>query len=832
MLPYRPWLVASLLSVAMVCTGCGGGVTEPTPPAPVTISLTPTAASVFFGGTQQFTATVSNTTNTAVSWQVNGIDGGDASVGTISSTGLYTAPRRLPTPATVTIRAISQADPSKSASATVTIQSDVAVSITPATAAVELGASAQFNAGVSGSGDPDRTVRWSVNGIEGGDTNTGTIDATGLYTAPRRLPAGPVTVTATSLADPNKSASAAVTITSNLTVAITSGPSSVQNGATAQYTATVTPAPGSNPDPGVVWSVNGIAGGNATVGTVDANGLYTAPVVAPQPPQVTITATSVADPSKSASISVTIQTQVFVSVSPQTASVELEKSLQFSATVGGTTNQRVIWSVNGIIGGDLTVGTITNTSTNPGLYTAPAALPATNPVTVRATSEFDPSLFAEAQVTLFSNISVVISPPSATRAVGRKQTFSVQLSNTTNLAVEWRVNGIPGGNSTVGQICIAGLPGCQPTSSGSTVEYLAPAAVPATNPVTVEAVSLADPERRGSAVVTVLASVIVQVSPSSVLVPTGGTQQFTATVVGTDDQRVRWSVAGTACGGGPCGTITAGGLYTAPASAPAGASDTVIATSEEDPSRSGSAQVTLGNSPFVRTLEPSSLTAGVASSIPLRVLGSNFVTGSSGSGSAILFAGTPKATSCVATGSEIACTATLEPAELAAAGERRVEVRNPDGTTSNAVTLVVVEPPASEAVIRLDSATPTATRDIAVVDASTLGAQQPQVSVDTIGLLVNNTCTPSGNALRIERPVAGTREVIVCLFGPGLSSSHRYLLSGPSPNDILIGPVTGSGNLVMVTLTLSSTTRPGLRTLFVETGNRDRTAASGAIEVH
>ncbi len=787
---------------------------------------------MFLGGTQQFTAAVSNTTNTAVSWQVNGIDGGDASVGTISATGLYTAPRRLPTSTTVTIRAISQADPSKSASATVTIQSDVAVSVTPATTAVELGASAQFNAVVSGSGDPDRAVRWSVNGIEGGDASVGTISATGLYTAPRRLPAGTVNVTATSLADPAKAASAVVTITSNLTVAIISGPSSVQNGATAQYTATVTPAPGSNPDPGVVWSVNGIAGGNATVGTVDANGLYTAPVVAPQPPQVTITASSVADPSKSASITVTILTQVFVSISPQTASVELEKNLQFSATVGGTTNQRVFWSVNGIIGGDLTVGTITNTSTNPGFYTAPAALPVTNPVTVRATSEFDPSQFAEAQVTLFSNISVVVSPPSATRAVGHKQTFSVQLSNTTNQAVEWRVDGIPGGNSTVGQICIAGLPGCQPTSSGSTVEYLAPAAVPATNPVTIEAVSLADTGRKGSALVTILAHVIVQVSPSSVLVPTGGTQQFTATVVGTDDQRVRWSVAGTTCGDRPCGTISAGGLYTAPASAPAGASDTVIATSEEDPSQSGSAQVMLGNGPFARTLEPSSLTAGLASSITLRVLGSNFVTGSSGSGSTILFAGTPKATSCVAAGIEIACTATLDPAELATAGERRIEVRNPDGTTSNAVTLVVVEPPVSEAIFRLDSITPTAIRDITVVDASTLGAQQPQVSVDIIGLLVNNTCTLSSNPVRIERPVAGTREVVVCLFGPGLSSAHRYTLSGPSPNDIFVGPVTSSGNLVVVTLTLSSTTRPGVRTLFVETGNHDRTAASGAIEVH
>jgi hypothetical protein len=69
-----------------------------------------------------------------------------------------------------------------------------------------------------------------------------------------------------------------------------------------QFTATV----GTNPSAAVTWSVNGIPGGDATVGTITADGLYTAPAVRPHPIAVTVTATSVAAPSQSAAASVTI----------------------------------------------------------------------------------------------------------------------------------------------------------------------------------------------------------------------------------------------------------------------------------------------------------------------------------------------------------------------------------------------------------------------------------------------------------------------------------------------------------------------------------------------
>jgi serine protease len=92
-------------------------------PSPVTVSVLPVTGSLQAGSgtTQSFTATVGDTLNTQVSWQVNTIAGGNATVGTISSAGVYTVPSLVPSPATVTVTAISLADSTRSASAVVTI---------------------------------------------------------------------------------------------------------------------------------------------------------------------------------------------------------------------------------------------------------------------------------------------------------------------------------------------------------------------------------------------------------------------------------------------------------------------------------------------------------------------------------------------------------------------------------------------------------------------------------------------------------------------------------------------------------------------------------------
>ena len=89
------------------------GSSSPPPPGTIAVTVSPSNSAVQTGATKQFSATVTNTANTTVTWSVN--------AGSIGSTGLYTAPAAVPSPATVTVTATSAADPTKSGSTSVTI---------------------------------------------------------------------------------------------------------------------------------------------------------------------------------------------------------------------------------------------------------------------------------------------------------------------------------------------------------------------------------------------------------------------------------------------------------------------------------------------------------------------------------------------------------------------------------------------------------------------------------------------------------------------------------------------------------------------------------------
>src|SRR5437899_9065732 len=102
-------------------SACSGAGRSNTAPPQISVTISPTSASVATGQTKQFTATVTGSSNTGVTWRVNGVTGGNSTVGTISTSGLYIAPNAVPNPATVTITAVSQADSSKSFSASATI---------------------------------------------------------------------------------------------------------------------------------------------------------------------------------------------------------------------------------------------------------------------------------------------------------------------------------------------------------------------------------------------------------------------------------------------------------------------------------------------------------------------------------------------------------------------------------------------------------------------------------------------------------------------------------------------------------------------------------------
>lgn len=208
-----------------LATGCSGGSTSSgattQPPSPnVTVGVSAASSSVLLGLTDQFSARVTGTTNTAVTWGVDGVAGGNVTVGTIDANGLYTAPADLPNPASIAVTATSQADSSVSGKASVTVTSDISVSLstTPAlTTNTPTSSTLPLAASVTSQGKPDRQVSWSVSGIGGGNSTVGTISSTGAgtasYQAPSTVPTPfTVSITATSAADPSKSASISMTI--------------------------------------------------------------------------------------------------------------------------------------------------------------------------------------------------------------------------------------------------------------------------------------------------------------------------------------------------------------------------------------------------------------------------------------------------------------------------------------------------------------------------------------------------------------------------------------------------------------------------------------------
>ena len=191
-------------AVAFTLASCGGTSNSTTGQSSnVTVSLNQSSMNVAVGATAQFTATVQNTTNTAVSWSVDGVAGGNATTGTISASGLYTAPAAA---GSHKVTATSVADTNASASAAVTVGALGAIS--PATAFLPPGGTQQFSSSIQGFSNT--SVNWAVNQVAGGNASVGTITAAGLYTAPSQP--GTYTVTATSAADSSVTASATVTV--------------------------------------------------------------------------------------------------------------------------------------------------------------------------------------------------------------------------------------------------------------------------------------------------------------------------------------------------------------------------------------------------------------------------------------------------------------------------------------------------------------------------------------------------------------------------------------------------------------------------------------------
>jgi len=659
---FKRWcaiLAALLGSLALISCGStsaapfGGSNALPG----VTVQISPGSASVTTGSVQPFTATVGNTSLTTVSWLVNGIVGGNAFVGTIDSNGNYTAPLYVPIPNVVTVTAAANADNSKQANASVTLSgTPLPVKVSPPSVNLYYGGIALLTASVA---LPNTAVTWEVAGAVGGNAAYGTVtplpgnEDQAIYVAPLTSNQSQIPVSAVSVAENQYFGSATILLSSppadspvvTLTPAVNA---TVPTGWIQKFQATVT----KTQNTGVSWSVDGIAGGNASVGTIvpgpDNTAVFTSPAQVPTPNLVYVTAASDALAEDQATTTVTVTQapplQVKISqndVCQNLNSVGAGGQVQFTAAVTGAPNQGVTWGVNQVPGGNSTYGTITST----GLYTAPSTIPSNPKITIDAVSQLDNKTTGTLPLVLAAvpTAAVTISPTSATVETcptcndlvkrnsqhsrkgkkfqsedqypqGVSFTATSQFSGANpNYEVSWSLtnNGQDNGAIYPQPPQIGALP-CQ-----SSANYQAPPTVPNPGTINVTATSAADQQASASATVTIQQGPpfsVPPLTPQQATVQQGGTAQFTAYVYENGvynpsvNQNVIWTLssAGLDCSaaGNPCGTVNptsgngqtgyqgvAGTLYTAPPIITQNLQVTLTATAEVDPAASNNATI-------------------------------------------------------------------------------------------------------------------------------------------------------------------------------------------------------------------------------------------------
>jgi hypothetical protein len=145
--------------------------------------------------------------------------------------------------------------------------------VTPQASCVLPSATQQFATQTKNIANPT-TVNWYVNSVKNGNSTYGTITAGGLYTAPTAT--GTYTVLAVDPANSTLSASTTIAVTSSPTFAIYPYTSSIPPAGQQTFQAQICNVPDNN----ATFTVDNIAGGNATVGTITSDGVYTAPKTA------------------------------------------------------------------------------------------------------------------------------------------------------------------------------------------------------------------------------------------------------------------------------------------------------------------------------------------------------------------------------------------------------------------------------------------------------------------------------------------------------------------------------------------------------------------------
>jgi hypothetical protein len=511
--------------------------------------------------------------------------------------------------------------------------SAITVAISPTTASLALGGTAQFTASVAND-TSGRGVTWSLSqgGVScapGCGTISPTITSSGApttYTAPTialSLNGAGVTLTATSVVDSSASAAAAIVVAGTIAVSVSPAIATIALNGTQTF---IGVAANDTTKDGLTWELtqNGTScspgcgtikagvsftcptGTTApTGGFCSPNGgaaIYTAPSTAPtNSGTVLLVATDIAAPGESGYSTITIQSSVSVSLSKTVANVPVNGTSTFTATLANdTNNQGVKWTLsqNGASCSASACGSVSPTQTPSGTattYTAPGS-PTT--VTLTATSVADTSQSAYA-VIYVQAVSVTVAPLTEILYQNGTAQFTATVQNDVKEnGVTWAlsINGSSCSASTCGTVLPTTTPG------GTATTYTAPSSISSVTNVTLTATSVTDPTKSATATISLYPQVGVTLSPTTASVALGGRAQFTPTVTNDPtDAGVAWSLTqgGKPCNPG-CGTVslpdTSNGVYTvylAPTTMPSSSSVTITATSNAELTQTTSATITL-----------------------------------------------------------------------------------------------------------------------------------------------------------------------------------------------------------------------------------------------
>ncbi len=446
----------------------------------VTVTASLTSASVQAGNSLNISASVNNDlSGQGVTWSISPSSGVGALTNNSTSGVTYTAPATPPaSDAAVTVTATSILDPTKSATINITVPF-VTIAVTPTSASIEATATVP-NVTATVAHDPsNKGVNWTVScatapcgGISPGSSLSG---AAVVYTAPPTPPAAdnPITVTATSVADPAATTSVTITVLA-ISVAVTAPTGTVSFADTvANIVATVNNDPAGK---GVSWALQPC--GVAQCGSISAQSApsggaisYTAPSspVASNLP-VSLVATAVSDTTKSNSVGITVLA-ITVTISPISAIIPVGATTQlnatpFTATVGNdSSNGGVTWTLTQGTppAACSTCGSI-DSSTSPAIYAAPANVPSNPSVSVTATSVTDSTKTATVPITLVTG-TVKIIPAGLDfgtlkiqpRQPLPKRTLTLQLTNAGGSALNITGQTIASGPYSVTAPCAASL---------------------------------------------------------------------------------------------------------------------------------------------------------------------------------------------------------------------------------------------------------------------------------------------------------------------------------------------------------------------------------------